>query len=419
MYEKHFSLKYKPFELVPNPDFLFLSGTHKRAITCLDYGIREKIGFILLTGEIGSGKTTIISNFIKNLNRSVKLSRVNNTKVSAELLLSMINEDFGIDVEGKTKNKLLSDLNEFLIEQYAKKIQPALLIDEAQNLTPSMLEEIRLLSNLETNTAKLIQIILVGQPELAKTLMLPELSQLRQRIQIKYHISPMTIEETSQYVKHRLRIAGNPHAINVNEDTIRYIYKFSKGIPRLINIICDFALLIAFSEKIAQVSTEIIREVSNDLESSNYLSIPHSANVPFSESSDADSGNVKAFGDFESRLNQLEERVKGLMEKFSTVNKFGAEQKYSLLVEHFEEQLICRTLKKYTEENKIKELFGRVSELEKMSVLIDTEKMEYHLGTKIEECFRKDSHPISKERVDEMVRKIICDLNETMRDLKK
>jgi type II secretory pathway predicted ATPase ExeA len=142
MYEKHFSLKYKPFELVPNPDFLFLSGTHKKAITCLDYIIREKIGFILLTGDIGSGKTTIIRNFIKNLNGSVILSSVNNTKVSAELLLSMINQDFGIDVEGKTKDKLLSDLNEFLIDQYVKNIQPVLLIDEAQNLTPSMLEEI-------------------------------------------------------------------------------------------------------------------------------------------------------------------------------------------------------------------------------------------------------------------------------------
>ncbi len=464
MYEKHFSLKYKPFELVPNPDFLYLSGTHKRAIIYLDYGIKEKIGFILLTGEIGSGKTTIIRNFIKNMNGSVKLSKVNNTKVSKELLLSMINEDFGIDVKGKTKDRLLSDLNEFLIEQYARKIQPVLLIDEAQNLTPSMLEEIRLLSNLETNTAKLIQIILVGQPELIKTIMLPELSQLRQRIQIKYHISPMTKGETMQYVKHRLRIAGNADAINVNEDTILHIFNFSKGIPRLINILCDFALLTAFTEKNAQVSTEIIREVADDLESRNYLAVPHGANVPFPESSDADPRNVKTVEAFESRLNQLEERVKELTEKFSAVNKFGDEKKSSLLIEHFEEQLICRTLKKFTEENKINELFERiselekisvlfdtekikyhmgtkieecfrngsypiskarnelverVSELEKISVLFDTEKIKYHMGTKIEECFRNGSYPISKARVDELVKNFFCALNETMSDLKK
>jgi len=419
MYEKHFSFKYKPFELVPNPDFLFLSGTHKKAITCLDYIIREKIGFILLTGDIGSGKTTIIRNFIKNLNGSVKLSIVNNTKVSADLLLSMINQDFGIDVEGKTKYKLLRDLNEFLIDQYVNNIQPVLLIDEAQNLTPSMLEEVRLLSNLETDKAKLIHIILVGQPELARTLMLPELIQLRQRIQIQYHISPMTIEETSEYIKHRLRVAGNSDAINVNEDTILYIYKFSKGIPRLINIICDFALLTAFAEKIAQVSDEIIREVANDLESRDYLNITHSTNVPISQSSDADSDNMRALEDIKSRLNQLEERVKGLMETISTVNQFTAEQKNSLLVEHFEEQLISRTLKKFTEDNKIDELFGRVLEIEKISVLFNQEKMEYHMGKKIKKCFSKDWHPMSKERVDEVARKIYCVLNETIRDLIK
>ncbi len=419
MYERHFSLKYKPFELVPNPDFLFLSDTHKKAITCLDHIIREKIGFILLTGDIGSGKTTIIRNFIKNLNGSVNLSTVNNTKVSADLLLSMINQDFGIDVEGKTKDRLLSDLNEFLIDQYAKMIQPVLLIDEAQNLTPSMLEEIRLLSNLETNKAKLIHIILVGQPELERTLMLPELVQLRQRIQIQHHISPMTMEETSQYIKHRLRIAGNPDAINVNEDAILYIYKFSAGIPRLINIICDFALITAFAENSAQVSNEIIREVVSDLESRDYLNSTHSTKVPISESSDADSSNVKTVEDFESRLNQLEERVEGLTEKFSAVNRFGDDQKSGLLVEHFEEQLISRTLKKFTEEHKINELFGRVSELEKISVLFDSEKMEDHLGKKIKECFRKDWHSVSKERVDDWARKIYSVFNEAMRDLIK
>ena len=170
MYEKHFSFKYKPFELVPNPDFFFLSSTHKKAITYLDYGINEKAGFILMTGEVGSGKTTIIKNLVKDLGSSVKLSRVNNTMVSSEQLISAINEDFGLEIDGKTKTRLLSELNKFLIEQYSRNIQPILLIDEAQNLSVDLLEEIRLLSNLETDRSKLLQIILVGQPELKRRL---------------------------------------------------------------------------------------------------------------------------------------------------------------------------------------------------------------------------------------------------------
>ncbi|MBL7031785.1 MAG: AAA family ATPase, partial [Nitrospira sp.] len=257
MYEKHFSFKYKPFELVPNPDFFFLSSTHKKAITYLDYGIKEKAGFILLTGEVGSGKTTIIKNLIKDLGNSIKLSRVNNTMVSSEQLISAINEDFGLDVDGKTKTRLLSELNKFLIEQYSKNIQPILLIDEAQNLSVDLLEEIRLLSNLETDRSKLLQIILVGQPELKKTLMLPELIQLRQRISVNYHIAPLSIDETKSYIVHRLAVAGNPDAIMVDDDVLHIIYQFSRGIPRLINILCDFVLLAAFVEGASEVTVDV------------------------------------------------------------------------------------------------------------------------------------------------------------------
>ncbi|MBI5663910.1 MAG: AAA family ATPase [Nitrospirae bacterium] len=321
MYEQHFSFKCKPFELLPNPDFLFQSSTHKKAITYLEYGLKEKVGFILLTGEIGSGKTTIIRNFIKNLSSSVKLSRINNTKVSSQQLISMINEDFGLDVEGKSKIKLLSELNEFLIDQYAKKSQPILLIDEAQNLSPNLLEEIRLLSNLETDRAKLIQIILVGQPEMNKTLMLPEMMQLRQRININYHISPLTIEETIKYITHRLTIAGNTSVIKFQGGMSELIYRFSRGIPRLINIICDFALLTTFVEGKKEVSSEIVREVVKDLESRVYSHISQENDLS-EEVKKADGREYRVVaGDLALRIIELEEAVKKSIEEITSLSE--------------------------------------------------------------------------------------------------
>ena len=305
MYENHFFFKYKPFELVPNPDFLFLSNSHRKAMTYLDYGIKEKIGFMLLTGEIGCGKTTIIRNMIKGLNGAIKLSRVNNTKVSSEQLISMINEDFGIDIKGRGKTELLSDLNEFLIAQYAKGFQSVLLIDEAQNLNPELLEEVRLLSNLETDRAKLLQIVLVGQPELKKNLMLPELKQLRQRITINYHITPLAIEETGKYIKHRLTIAGNPNAINPDEGMIDDIYQFSRGVPRLINILCDFALLAAYVENEKEVSNSAVKEVIDDLKSYNYWNENEDMNLTADKETVSESH--RAVEEIEQRLSKLEE----------------------------------------------------------------------------------------------------------------
>ncbi len=269
MYETFFNLKTKPFELVPNPEFLFFSRTHKKAMTYLDYGIKEKIGFILLTGEVGSGKTTIIQNLIRGMNSDVKLSKIFNTKVTSGQLLTMINEDFGLNVHGKDKIALLRELNDFLIEQYMNNSQSVLIIDEAQNLTPELLEEIRLLSNLETDRFKLLQIVLVGQPELIKTLSRPELRQLRQRISITFHIYPLTRKETEEYIFHRLEIAGNREAISFQDGTIDVIHNFSRGIPRLINIISDFLMLSAFVEETKELSLDLVKEVTGELETEN------------------------------------------------------------------------------------------------------------------------------------------------------
>jgi putative secretion ATPase (PEP-CTERM system associated) len=397
MYEKHFSFKYKPFELVPNPDFLFLSSTHKKAITYLDYGIKEKIGFILLTGEIGSGKTTIVRNFIKNLNGSINLSKVNNTKVSSEQLISMINGDFGLDTEGKSKTRLLGELNEFLIDQYSKKSQPALLIDEAQNLSADLLEEVRLLSNLETDRAKLLQIILVGQPELKKTLMLPELMQLRQRININYHIAPLTVKEVAQYIRHRLTIAGNPDAIILQNDAMNYIYKFSRGIPRLINILCDFALLTAYTEGEKQVGADIIREVAQDLDSRNYWSESQDANVSKEAKKDQDSDYLKVVGNITSRLVKLEETFEKNLPEIASLS-----EKIIQL-----EKVVSKTID-VEEDNKITELVERISRLERMADFVNAEKALHDLEM-------SDGNPLAEQM--ELLKKTLNNVNSKLKRL--
>jgi putative secretion ATPase (PEP-CTERM system associated) len=271
MYESYFNLVAKPFDLLPNPDFLFLSKSHKRAASYLDYGIRERVGFILLTGEVGSGKTTIIRNLIRMNLHNVVLSKIFNTRVDSEQLIAMINDDFGLSVQDKSKIIMLRELNDFLIDQYIKGNKPVLIIDEAQNLSPDLLEEIRMLSNLETDNAKLLQIILVGQPELRSTLASPAMVQLRQRISISCHIRPLSRFETALYILHRLEMAGNRDAVSFPPETIDIIYKNSRGIPRLINIICDYLMISAFAEETKAVNIEMVNDVIDDLDFDNHF----------------------------------------------------------------------------------------------------------------------------------------------------
>lgn len=266
MYEAFFNLKKKPFDLLPDPDFLFMSSSHKKVLSYLDYGIRERVGFILLTGEVGSGKTTIIRNLIKKNLSDVVLSKIFNTRVDSEQLIAMINDDFGLPVLNKDKITLLRDLNTFLIDQFVKGNQPVLIIDEAQNLNHDLLEEIRMLSNLETDNAKLLQIILVGQPELRKTLTSSTLIQLRQRISINCHLQPLTRFEVEFYILHRLEKAGDREAASFSQETIDIIYTYSRGIPRLINIICDFILLAAFAEETRAIDAALVLDIIGDLD---------------------------------------------------------------------------------------------------------------------------------------------------------
>jgi len=271
MYESFFHLAAKPFELLPNPEFIYMSRSHKRAMSYLDYGIRERAGFVLLTGEVGSGKTTVIRNLIKKHIDNVVLSKIFNTNVDSEQLIAMINDDFGLSVQNKDKITMLKELNDFLIDQFLKGNHPVLIIDEAQNLPLDLLEEIRMLSNLETDSAKLLQIILVGQPELRTTLASPSMVQLRQRISINCHIHPLTRSETEEYILHRLEKAGDRSAVTFAEETIGIIFSYSRGIPRLINIICDFLMLSAFADQTTTIGIDMLKEILGDLDFDNHF----------------------------------------------------------------------------------------------------------------------------------------------------
>lgn len=296
MYESFFNLRVKPFELLPDPDFIFLSKSHKKAITYLDYGIRERAGFILLTGDVGSGKTTLIRNLLANHGDKIVLAMVINTSVKSDQLLAMINDDFGLSTTGKDKISLLRDLNDFLVQQYTDGHQPVLIIDEAQNLSTELLEEIRMLSNLETVHSKLLQIILAGQPELRSILSLPELMQLRQRISINCNLSPLSRGETEQYIRHRLEVAGNVDAVQFENEAYDQIYRYSRGIPRLINIICDFLMLSAFAEETRTITSEMALEVIGDMDFENHFwgvaQPPVSSSIP-SNASEAHTANLQ------------------------------------------------------------------------------------------------------------------------------
>jgi putative secretion ATPase (PEP-CTERM system associated) len=266
MYKEFFQFKSKPFDLTPNPDFLYLSNGHKKALTYLEYGIRSNLGFILLTGDVGCGKTTIIRNLIGRLPKRFAISKVFNTSVDSDQLIRAINDDFGLDVSGKSKFDLLKDLNDFLISQFAKDIQCVLIIDESQNLSRQILEEIRLLSNLETNSTKLLQIIMVGQPELQKKLFAPDLCQLRQRISLRCHINPLTREDLENYVLHRLDTAGNKNALSFSPEAFDSIYSKTKGVPRLTNILCEYILLDAFASNSTDINEETVNSLADDIE---------------------------------------------------------------------------------------------------------------------------------------------------------
>jgi len=273
MYTSFFDLKENPFNLTPDPKYLFLSPQHREALNHLIYGINEKKGFIVITGGIGTGKTTISRALLSALDQSIDTALIFNSFISDNELLQTINQEFGIPLflGRETKKRYIDALNEFLLKNFSSGRNAVILIDEAQNLSLSVLEQIRMLSNLETEREKLLQIVLFAQPELQDLLSTPSLRQLNERITVRYEIGPLNKEQVQDYIEYRLEVArGGNGNINFSQGAYKTIFEYSKGIPRRINAICDRALLIAFTRDTYSIDKKMITQAVDDI-GRNYL----------------------------------------------------------------------------------------------------------------------------------------------------
>ena len=266
MYERFYELRERPFALSPDPDYLYPSRVHREALDYLRYGLERHAGFIVITGEIGSGKTTLLQTLLRGLDSQTTVARIVNTMLEPRELLETIMIDFGLDPSGKSKPLLLRDLAQYLVDQRLAGRMVLLVIDEAQNLSLLALEELRMLSNLETEKSKLLQIVLVGQPNLREKLNAPELEQLRQRITVSYHLMPLDADETANYINHRLRRAATGAPMEFPRDATDAIHGRSRGVPRIINVICDAALVFGYAEERRGVDLPLVQEVLSELE---------------------------------------------------------------------------------------------------------------------------------------------------------
>lgn len=267
MYRKFYGFKDKPFELTPDPQFIYLSEIHQEALAYLRYAVREGKGFSVITGEAGTGKTSLIHMLLSQLDGQVRTCYIFNPILDPSDFLNYICEDLGIETDGmKSRGQSLSALHDFLLDCFTRNERVFLIIDEAQSLEPKLLQQVRLLTNLETTKNKLLHVILMGQPELQETLEKPHFRPLKQRITVRYNLRPLNLKETRDYIIHRLKKAGS-RSINLFDNRAsKEIYKYSKGIPRLINIVCDNALLTGFSLDQSRIGKKIIRDVIKDLE---------------------------------------------------------------------------------------------------------------------------------------------------------
>src|SRR5262245_18725249 len=271
MYERFYRLRERPFALTPDPDYLYPSRVHKEALGYLRYGIETQAGFVVITGAIGSGKTTLLQTLLRGLDSQTTVARVMNTLLDPRELLESAMIDVGLDPAGKSKPLMLKEFGEFLVGERAAGRLVLLVIDEAQNLALPALEEIRMLSNLETEKSKLVQIILVGQPDLRDKLDRPELEQLRQRITVSYHLEPLDAEETARYINHRLARASVGAPLEFPRAATDRIHTRSAGVPRLINVVADATLVFGYGEERPEIDHALVDDVIADLDATGVL----------------------------------------------------------------------------------------------------------------------------------------------------
>ncbi len=263
MYENFYGLKEKPFSIQPDPEFLFFSVSHSMAYAMLEYGVQNQAGFSVICGEIGCGKTTIVRHLLNNLSEDITVGIVYNTHKDIDDLLGWIMLAFNQPYEGKSSLALFDEFQQFLIRSYAGGKRIILIIDEAQNLTPGALESLRMLSNINADKDQLLQIILVGQPQLRDLLRRPELEQFYQRVSVDFYIPPLQAFEVEKYIQHRLHVVGRDQPL-FTSGAARLIAEYSKGIPRAINILCDTSLVYGYSTNSKKIDINLVREVIQD-----------------------------------------------------------------------------------------------------------------------------------------------------------
>lgn len=268
MYTAYFGLAEHPFNLTPDMGYLFLSNYHQQALDHLSYGVNHRKGFMAVFGGVGTGKTTLCRAFLNQLGPKVKSALLFNTVVSEIEFLETVNQEFGLDTRGvkRTKKAQMDLLNRFLLDNFKNGGNAVLIIDEAQNLSPGLLEQIRMISNLETDKDKLIQIVLMGQPELAALLATPGLRQLNERITVRYHLKPLDRWSVKSYIDHRLVLAGNRGTVSFTRGAVNAVFSYSQGNPRRINAVCDRALLIAYCRDDAVISKEVVHRAVDDIQ---------------------------------------------------------------------------------------------------------------------------------------------------------
>ncbi len=314
MYQEFYGLSERPFTIIPDPDFLYLSPQHKLARAYLEYGLTQRLGFIVLTGEVGTGKTTLIKSLLKAAHRQQRVGVIYQTSFAAEDLLELLLREFGIKGHFTTRVARLAAFNQFLLNAYSRGEHVVLIVDEAQNLGPEALEELRLLSNLQTEKEPLLQVILVGQPDLQERLRHPSLMQLAQRVSVQYHLNPLDRKETKEYIVYRLARAGGSGIFT--DSAMEKLFDYTKGVPRRINTLCDLSLVAGFAEARHEIDDEFMETVMYAQGLSLETAEPATGPLPEpqteyqqsapSRPSASDDGLGQAVAELASRLSRLE-----------------------------------------------------------------------------------------------------------------